>query len=144
MARIIRRMNPSVTYTIIDLPELLALQYVYLSALEGDDNMHIVQPDVSLQLMPGKINLLSSPLVVSKSSDLECDAFISTWAISESPDDAQKFVRRKEFFGARNLLMASYIDKHNWLADSLSGIELSRIPLPLYRGVIKGNEYWFK
>ena len=106
--------------------------------------MHVVQPDISLKLLPGKINLLSSPLVVSKSSDLGCDAFISTWAITESPHDAQKYVRGKEFFGARSPLMASYIDNHNWLAGSLSGVELSRIPLPLYRGVIKGNEYLFK
>lgn len=142
MARIIRRMNPSITYTIIDLPELLALQYIYLASIEGEDNVHIVQP--GLQLMLGKINLLSSQLAVAKSIDLECDAFISTWAITESPHNAQKFVKGKEFFGARNLLIASHIDQNNWLADSLTGIELSRIPLPLSRGVGKDNEYWFQ
>jgi hypothetical protein len=144
MARIIRRMNSSVTYTIIDLPEILALQYVYLSSIEGEDNVHIVQPGIAPQLAPGKINLLSSQLAVGKGGGLECDSFISTWAITESPRDVQKFVREKEFFGARSLLLASLIDKSNYLADSLAGTGLSRIPVPISRGVGLCHEYWFR
>lgn len=144
MARIIRRMNPSVTYTIIDLPELLALQYVYLSSIEGEGNVHVVQPNITPQLAPGKINLLSSQLAVSKGGGFGCDSFISTWAITESPRDAQKFVKEKEFFGARSILLGSFIDENNYLADSFAGIGLSRIPVPTSKGVGQGHEYWLR
>ncbi len=144
MARIIKRMNPSLTYTIIDLPELLALQYVYLSSIEGENNVHIVKSGSTPQLAIGKINLLSSEMAVSNSGGLDCDSFISTWAITESPRDAQKFVRDKEFFGARRLLLGSLINENNYLAGSLTGIGLSRVPIPISRGIEKGHEYWLR
>jgi hypothetical protein len=143
MARIIRKMNPSITYTIIDLPELLALQYIYLASLEGGDNVHIVQSGIEPQLMPGKINLLSSKAAVS-SNALRCDSFISTWAITESPQDSQKLVREKEFFGAKNILLASLINENNYLAGSLDGLKLSRLPVPASKGIGEGHEYWLR
>jgi len=144
MARIIRRMNPTVTYTIIDLSEFLALQYIYLSSIEGEGNVHIVQPDITPQLALGKINLLSSQMAVSKGGGLRCDGFISTWAITESPRDVQKFVREKEFFGARSLLLGSLINENNYLAGTLAGIGLSRIAVPTSSGVGQGHEYWLR
>ena len=144
MARIIKRMNPSLTYTIIDLPELLALQYVYLSSIEGEDSVHIVQPSSTPQLAVGKINLLSSQMAVSKGGGLECDSFISTWAITESPRDAQEFVRGREFFGAKSLLLGSLINENNYLAGAVAGIGLSRIPIPTSRGIEQGHEYWLR
>ncbi len=144
MARIIRRMNPSVTYTIIDLPELLALQYIYLSSVDGEGNVHVVQPNITPQLAPGKINLLSSQEAVSKGGGLRCDSFISTWAITECPRNTQKFVRGNEFFGARSLFLGSLIDESNYLTDSLAGIGLSRITVPTSRGVGQGHEYWLR
>lgn len=144
MARIVRKMNPTVTYTIIDLPELLALQYIYLASIEGEDNVHIVQSGNPPQLVPGKINLLSSGLAVSKGGALVCDGFISTWALTESPKDAQMFVKEKKFFGAKNILLASLINENNYLTGSLDDVGLSRIPVPASKGIGEGHEYWLR
>ena len=144
MARIIRKMNPSVTYTIIDLPELLALQYVYLASIEGEENLHIVQPADAPQLVPGKINFLSSDFAVHKGGALVCDSFISTWALTESPQDSQNFVQEKKFFGAKNILLASLINENNYLTGSLSDNGLSRVPVPASKGIGKGHEYWLR
>ena len=46
MAHLVRRMNPKCTYTIIDLPELSALQYIYLYSLIGDD-VSLITPELS-------------------------------------------------------------------------------------------------
>lgn len=144
MARIIRKMKPSITYTIIDLPELLSLQYVYLVSLEGEDNVHIVQPGNMPQLVKGKINLLSSELAVNKGGALVCDSFISTWALTESPQEAQSFVRKNKFFGAKNILLASLRNENNYLAACLDDTSLLRIPVPEYKGIGKGHEYWLR
>ncbi|KKK58388.1 hypothetical protein LCGC14_3044940, partial [marine sediment metagenome] len=105
MARIIRRMNPSVTYTIIDLPELLALQYIYLTSLEGKDRVHIINPGDDISVSPGVINLIPSQyLLESKENILSCDGFISTWGLTESPQKAQMYVHKHAYFGASMIL----------------------------------------
>jgi hypothetical protein len=144
MARIIRKMNPSITYVIIDLPELLALQYVYLSSIEGEDNVYVLQPGEAMQIIPGKINLMTSQTAAHLKIGLNCDGFISTWAITESPKDAQEYVMEKKFFGAKNLLLGSLINENNYLAGSLVGIGLTRIPVPTSNGVGPGHEYWLR
>ena len=141
MARVIRRINPTVTYTIIDLPELLALQYIYLASLEGEDKVHLVLPENALDILPGKINLVPSLRVIGSENHLKCDAFISTWALTESPRGAQGFVEACEFFGARNILLASMINANNFLSDVLPGKALIRIPVPQHVGLGPGNEY---
>ncbi len=144
MARIIRKMNPSITYIIIDLPELLALQYVYLSSIEGEENVHVIQPEEGMQIMLGKINLMTSQTAAHINSGLNCDGFISTWAITESPRAAQEFVMEKKFFGAKSLLLGSLINENNYLAGSLAGIGLTRMPVPTSKGVGTGHEYWLR
>lgn len=144
MARIIRKMNPSLTYIIIDLPELLALQYVYLSSIEGAGNVQVVQPGSGMSIVPGKLNLLTSRTAASMGNDLKCDGFISTWAITESPVDAQKFVIEKELFGARNILLGSLINDNNHMTGFVDDMGLSRLPIPVSRGVGPGHEYWFR
>src|SRR5690606_30862785 len=72
MARIIKRMNPKITYTIIDLPELLSLQYVYLTALHGEDSVKCVS-DVNGKITKGKINLITSNIAFDSSFNLEAE-----------------------------------------------------------------------
>ena len=36
MARILRKLNPNFTYVLVDLPELGALQYIYLYSVTGE------------------------------------------------------------------------------------------------------------
>jgi hypothetical protein len=144
MARMIRKMNPSITYIIIDLPELLALQYVYLASIEGEKNIHLITPQNGSQVVYGKVNLISSHTVLSKIDTIQSDAFISTWAITESPQIAQDYVVNHEFFGAKSLLLGFKVDGHNYLRNRLTDKDLRRVPVPLSQRLGDSNEYWFR
>jgi hypothetical protein len=137
MARIIRRMNPNITYIIVDLPELLALQYVYLGSLEGADKINVVASDKDL-ILANKVNLVSSELLLADRFEIKCDAFISTWALTECPEYIQKYVTDKFYFSAKDVYIASRIDENNHLARfTTSNISKSAVP------DLNGNhEYW--
>jgi hypothetical protein len=142
MARIIRRMNPSVTYTIIDLPELLALQYVYLSSIFGEGAVNVIgRNDSGVTL--GKINLIASQSVYDTRRELECDGFLSTWALTESPRRFQMAVLERGFFGASSLLLGVMNNENNYLKERV-GFAKTRAQVPIGYGVSEGNEYWVK
>jgi hypothetical protein len=144
MARIIRKVNPLATYIIIDLPELLALQYVYLCSVESKDAVNLVVDEDGGHIKPEKINLITQEKFSEILSDVECDSFVSTWAISESPQAAQEFVGRNNFFGAKNILIGSLLNENNFLANIISSTGMIRKSLPESSGVGVGHEYWFR
>jgi hypothetical protein len=138
MARIIRRMNPTITYIIVDLPELLALQYVYLGSLEGVLNINIIASEDD-SIATGKINLIPSELLLAEKFQLECDSFISTWALTECPEYIQRYVNGKQFFSAKQVFIASRVDDNNCLPD-LAGQHIARrLCVPNLNG---HHEYW--
>ncbi len=143
MARLIRRMSPQVTYTIIDLPELLALQWVYLGSLEGEDQLNVIAPGEPLVLKRGKINLVSSRTLLSSDTVPTCDGFLSTWALTESPRAMQEWVLARRFFGASRLLLAYARNGNNVVADGLDAA-CARVPVPVFSTVGPGNEYGFR
>ncbi len=117
MAHLVRRLNPECTYTVIDLPELSALQYIYLYALIGDD-VCLITPGFS-DVNKGKVNIVPVGRVLSGEINISADAFLSTWAITESPQQAQEFVCRNLFFGAESILLAYHDDSHNYIKGHL-------------------------
>ena len=119
LARIVRRMDRNLTYVILDLPALGAVQWTYLSALEGEDSVHLVTAN-DPTLVPGKINLASSSFALEHLPTLRADAFVSTWAITESPPALQQAVIAREFFGAQQLLIAYKLDENNVLREPLA------------------------
>lgn len=142
MARLVRRMSPGITYTIIDLPELLALQYVYLTAVEGK-NPHVVAAADPFQLRPGRVNLVSSARVTASEPAIQCDAFLSTWAITESPPAAQQIVLDRNFFGASRILIAAKLDRNNVLAAQLPR-DIAREPIGDEMRIGSDHEYWLR
>jgi hypothetical protein len=143
MARLIRRMNPAVTYVIVDLPALLALQQVYLSSVEGEDAVHVVSPEGRVDIEPGKINLVAWDAVMLSRTLLACESFLSTWALTESPRACQLYVRDTGFFGARRVLLAWMCDRSNHLTGTLRGDAWRSMAVPMSGDVGTGNEYWF-
>lgn len=143
MARIVRKMNPSITYIIIDLPEVLALQYVYLASLEGEESINLLTPENSCQILPGKVNLISSHLVLSEDMPIKCEAFISTWAITESPRVAQEYVVKKDYFGAKNILLGFNLDEHNFIVNSSFDKPFQKAQAPFIERLGRKNNYWF-
>ncbi|MGA3286505.1 MAG: hypothetical protein ABSD46_03670 [Bacteroidota bacterium] len=139
LARIIRRITPNITYIIIDLPELCALQYAYLYATDGTQEPHLLDPDGNIIM--GRTNILPVNAVLNRSVDLHCDAFISTWALTESPKEAQLFVLNNNFFDAERLLLAYCLDSNNYLSEKVVEKGCTVHPVPF---VFKGNEYALK
>ena len=107
MAKIFRSANPLSTYSIIDIPVFAYMQAVYLKSIFGDENVHVIE-DHNGKIVPGKVNII--PLdkdIVSKIFDgVHIDLFLSTWALSETNDKMQQFIKKLEYFKARYLLLA--------------------------------------
>jgi hypothetical protein len=140
MARIIRKMNPTVTYTLIDLPELLALQYIYLGSLESEKELNIVNID-NPDIVENKINFISSEFLVNENIKLDAESFISTWALTESPESLQKYITKLNFFDAKKLCLASHIDENNFLNNTLDFNKLKKEKVPFLNSL---HEYWMK
>tara|TARA_B110000977_G_C11083698_1_gene493779 strand:- start:1396 stop:2331 length:936 start_codon:yes stop_codon:yes gene_type:complete len=117
LARMFKRVLPDCTYIIIDLPELSALQYVYLSSIYGSNQVNFITNEYKIE--PGKINLISSDYYMSINDHIETDTFISNWALTESGKDYQDFVLKSNFFKAKNILIGCIDDENNYLTNNL-------------------------
>jgi hypothetical protein len=104
MAKVFLEKNENIKfYTIIDIPEFIAIQYVYLSSYFGDENVRIIKNNSDF--LENGINLIPTSLV--KEIDfVKHDLFTSTWAISESTFSCQEFALERGFFDCENLLIA--------------------------------------
>ncbi len=99
LCSIFKSVKPDIQYIIIDLPEIIAIQFLYLNQVLPSKNIHVVTErgakiasDNSIYLIP--INFLSD-------TDFSTDLFISTFAVSEASEESQKKVTDKDFFGAQ-------------------------------------------
>lgn len=93
------------TYTIIDAAPFSVLQWLYLSSVLGPEAVNLVGVD-GKEIQKGKVNLLALNLL-GETWTPHPDLFISTWALSESTQEAQRFVcSGTNWFGARSCLIA--------------------------------------
>lgn len=143
MARIFTKVAPETTYVILDIPPVGALQYVYLASVMGDEAVNVVDLEKN-SIVQGKVNVASSAKVVSGVLDVGAGLFISNQAATESPADAQDYLRQTRFLGADRILVSYHIDEGNHLRDALSLLGCVLSPLSLLReeGHV-GNEYAF-
>lgn len=97
LARTTKLVLPDSTYFIIDLPELIALQYFYLKTSLPRSNVivHKILPD---QFEPHAIHLI--PVYALSEFNVIADVFVSTFAITETTLAAQNKVLEKKFFDA--------------------------------------------
>jgi hypothetical protein len=138
MARLIQRMNPGVTYVILDLPEMLALQYVYIGSVVGTNRVNLVEKRDGI--VQGAINFLPSGAVTSGAFELTADGFLSTWALNESPIESQKFVLDRGLFGAKRILMAHADNELNAIIGHPLFARLTRVRAA---ALPPGSEYAF-
>ncbi len=92
---------PRPTVVLIDLPELLALQYFFLRI--ASRTPVVAHTELPIRLQAGAANLL--PVQLLADSGLACDLFVSTFALSETPVSLQRLVVDHAFFGANSLYM---------------------------------------
>ena len=98
LARVIKKYSQNITYNIVDIPEVTLVQYFYLSSILGLDQ--VILHDGTDPIQKGKINLVPNSLLNSYKNQLQCDAFVSSWALSESSSDAQLLVNSIKFFNS--------------------------------------------
>lgn len=93
------------TCVIIDTPVFAALQWLYLSAVLGEDRV-VLHHRGPVRPEPGRVNVLPIGLVADL--DVDADLFISNWALNESMPAAQRAVVARHWFGADSLLLAMH------------------------------------
>ncbi|GAF68893.1 unnamed protein product, partial [marine sediment metagenome] len=125
---LVRRCNPKCTYAIVDLPEMCALQYVYLSTLL-ENEVHLVS-DAEPEIISGKVNIIPVGLIMSGNTLIEAEGFLSTWALTESPQEQQAFVCESRFFGAKTALLAYADDSRNHVKAHLSKLRFTTHAVP--------------
>ena len=77
------------SYTIIDLPTFSQLTNKYLSHVLGEDKFKIVSAEgLDEENIPTH------------------DLFISTWALSESPEECQDYLEENDWYGCDRFLMS--------------------------------------
>lgn len=107
-AKIAKKMNPGITYTIIDIPVFAYMQLVYLTTIFGKDSVALF--DATVGIVEGKINIVPfhEPTVQSLSTyfSVTPDVFVSTWALSESNEATQALMQEVNYFNATHLLLA--------------------------------------
>jgi tetratricopeptide (TPR) repeat protein/GT2 family glycosyltransferase len=101
-------MEKPLTYSIIDLPEMLALQLYYLGLSLGEERV-VAHKDTAEPPAAGKVNLY--PVYGIAQSSLSADLFVSTFALSETPAFTQDFVcRTRDFFGAPRVYITGQLE----------------------------------
>lgn len=107
MARLFKKLNNQVTYIIIDIPIFSFIQIVYLKTILRQDTVNLItrhDPEIKIN----KINIvpLDKNLLTLISGNINCDLFVSTWALSESNKNMQNLVKGLDYFKAKYLLLA--------------------------------------
>ncbi len=116
LARIAKMCIPTVTYVIIDLPEICALQSLYLN-LSLDQETITVHTKAPFAIKPGCINIVPVYLLPELNMN-ESDAFISTFAITESTLFSQNIVSQKNFFGSHACYIVGLASSPKWISVS--------------------------
>ena len=102
--------SDTVTYTIIDTSLFCTIQWLYLTSIFGKNTVNLLSSKDD-KIIKGKINLV--PLALLDHVKIKGDLFVSTWGLSESAKEAQDYVVKQDWFGAKHLLIGfqdSYTD----------------------------------
>jgi hypothetical protein len=134
LMRLIFRMHGACpTCVVIDTPIFSAVQWLYLSAVLGEEHV-VLQDSRPAQLMTGRINVV--PIGLVSDMAVTADLFISNWALNESTREAQDDVVSRRWFGARSLLLAMHA------GDPFTEIALARGARPVPLGsFMPGQQY---
>lgn len=109
LASVFKQVVPHATLYLVDLPELLAIQYFFLKA--SLPHVEVIFHDrVPAELKKGAIHLI--PIFLVSQIALQADVFVSTFALSESSSDTQHLIIDKDFFNARLCYVSGQL--HGW------------------------------
>ncbi len=123
MARLLRLRNPHATIVVVDTPVLASLQWLYLSAVIGEDAVRLITEP---QTRPdeGFISIATTDLV--RALPLRGDVFIAPWTLGRDEAAAQSLLDR-EYCGAQHLFIG-FVDDGSPMA-----IEIRRRAKAVYQ-----------
>jgi putative sugar O-methyltransferase len=130
LAHIFKKCCPLSTIVLIDLPEFLAIQHLYLQIALPHDEI-IVHTEVPETLKEGAIHLV--PVHFLSELSVAADLFISTFALSETPLTVQEMVFNKQFFHAQVCYIIGQLD--GWEGKFENHIPLHSAVRKLYKTV---------
>lgn len=108
LAKCFKSILPNSTIVVIDLPEMGAIQKMFIEYTAPEVPVVLHQDNVK-NIQAGAINLISLHLL--EELNLESpDLFISTFALSEVPEALQKKVIEKKFFNTKNVYITGQIN----------------------------------
>lgn len=142
LIRILKRFNSKKrTYIIIDTPLFSCLQWIYLATIFGEKEVNFILSSKD-KIKENKINIL--PVSFLNDIKFKADLFISTWALSESSKYSQDFVLKKNWFGAKRILLA-YQDNPAGLFNPSRVGKLARDKGAIIEDIefLPGNHYAF-
>lgn len=117
LARIFKSILPKSTIILIDLPELLVIQHLFLSATT--DTEIIIHKDPPFCFKENAIHLVPV-CFMPELSIVHADLFISTFALSEAPRNVQELVVDKNFFNAKTSYIVGQL---NGWGESLNFVD---------------------
>ncbi len=98
LSSMIKRLEKENTHIIIDLPIFSCIQWIYLSAIYGEQEINLIKGKKD-KIIKGKINLI--PITLLDEKKIKGDIFISNWGLSESSDRAQDYVMKNNWFDTK-------------------------------------------
>ena len=137
LARLFRGFEGLSRYTIVDLPLFSCIQYVFLATVLGPERVRLVT-EAHTPAAEGIVDLVPINLLPDLRRDGEL--FVSTWALSESPPAAYDLVRERDWFGAREILLAFHDGWKPWSTEEMIGGlrkkfgRVETVPLPFLPG----------
>jgi hypothetical protein len=105
MRLLVRLHGGEPTCVVIDTPVFAALQWLYLSAVLGENRV-VLHHRGPVRPEPGRVNVV--PIGLVRDLEVDADLFISNWALNESMPAAQRDVVERNWFGAESLLLAMH------------------------------------
>lgn len=108
LAHIFKSIIPNAKIYIIDIPELLALQYLYLTTAMPHEKIYMHTSDKITTLHDDGIHLI--PIHNIMHLELHGDLFISNFALSEVTTYVQDMIAHKNFFNAHTCYITGQLD----------------------------------
>jgi hypothetical protein len=133
MRLVVRIHGGSPTCVVIDTPIFSAVQWLYLSAVLGEERV-VLHDSRPVRLAAGRVNLV--PIGLVSEMAVTADLFISNWALNESTQEAQDDVVARRWFDARSLLLAMH--GHHPLTESARAWGARAVPLG---SLMPGQQY---
>ncbi len=121
-AKITKQILPKCTFIIFDLPELLAIQNLFLSCNAPDIKLKIHKNDSTLNNLESEYVHLIPIYLMEKFNSENIDVFVSTFALSETPEFVQKLVIKKNFLNSKLVYLTGQLNgwsenDYYWIPD---------------------------